>query len=259
MDNTFTKRWQLQGKKAIITGATKGIGLATAQELAQFGAEVCIVARNEQDVEHVTSDFHKQGLRAIGVPCDVSNSAGRANLFKTIEQQWGKVDILVNNVGTNIRKKTMEYTQDEYEKLFSTNLTSCFEMCRLFYPLLKESGSAAIVNVASTNGLTFARTGSPYSMTKAAMIHGTKYLAVEWAKENIRVNVVAPWYIRTPLTEGVLANTEYYNEVLERTPMNRVGNPEEVAAAIAFLCMPASSFITGECIAIDGGFTKYGF
>lgn len=259
MNSTFSERWSLQGKRAIITGATKGIGLATAFELATFGAEVCIVARNQHDVEQIVSDFHTNNLKAIGIPCDVSNASNRANLFKTLENQWGNVDILVNNVGTNIRKQTMDYTEEEYEKLFSTNLTSCFEMCRLFYPMLKNSGYGSIVNVASTNGITCARTGSPYSMTKAAMIHGTKYLAVEWAKENIRVNVVAPWYIRTPLTEGVLANKEYLEEVLQRTPMNRVGKPEEVASAIAFLCLPASSFITGECIAIDGGFTKYGF
>ena len=143
--------------------------------------------------------------------------------------------------------------------LIELNVMSAFEMCRLAHPQLAEHGNAAIVNVSSVSGMTHVRTGSPYDLTKAALAQLTKNLACEWAEDGIRVNAVAPWYIRTQRTAVKLANEEYLDEVLERTPMGRVGEPEEVAAAIAFLCLPAASYVTGECIAVDGGFLRYGF
>ena len=129
----------------------------------------------------------------------------------------------------------------------------------MFHPLLKNSGDASIVNIVSVAGITSVGTGSPYAISKAGIIHFTKYLAVEWAGDSIRVNAVAPWYIRTSLTEPVLKDPGYLKAVLDRTPMKRIGEPEEVAAAVAFLSMPAASYITGECISVDGGFLKYGF
>jgi Tropinone reductase 1 len=130
---------------------------------------------------------------------------------------------------------------------------------RLSFPFLKKAGGASIINIVSVAGLTHLKTGAPYAMSKAAEIQLTKNLAVEWAGEDIRVNSIAPWYIRTSLTEAVLNNRKYYNEVIGRTPMQRVGKPDEVAAVAAFLAMPASSYITGQCIAVDGGFMVNGF
>ena len=139
------------------------------------------------------------------------------------------------------------------------NAKSVFEMCRLFYPLLKQSSNASIVNIASVAGLTSVRTGSPYAMSKAAIIHLTKYLSVEWASDGIRVNAIAPWYIKTPLSEPVLKKQEYLDAIINQTPMKRIGEAEEVASLAAFLSMSVSSYITGECIAVDGGFLKLGF
>jgi Tropinone reductase 1 len=162
-------------------------------------------------------------------------------------------------VGTNIRKKAGDYTESEYEVILSTNLSSAFYLSVLFYPLLQKSANASIVNISSVAGLTHLRTGAIYGMTKAALVQLSKNLAVEWANDNIRVNAIAPWYIETPLASAVLRNEVYLNEVLSRTPMNRIGQPEEVANAVAFMCMPAASFITGQCLAVDGGFSVYGF
>lgn len=246
-------RWSLEGRKALVTGATKGIGAAIAEELLQLGAEVLIVARKEQEINQAVVDWRARGLNASGLVADVSQAGDRANLMQLIENTWGHLDILVNNVGTNVRKKIHEYTAEEYNFLLQTNLTSAFELCRLTYPLLKRSPQGNVVNVSSVSGLGHVRTGAIYGMTKAALIQLSRNLAGEWAPDGIRVNSVAPWYIRTPLAEQVLQNPEYLESVLSRTPTRTIGIPEDVAGAVAFLCMPAAAYITGQCIAVDGG------
>jgi Tropinone reductase 1 len=253
----MTNRWNLKNKKALVTGGTKGIGKAITQEFIELGADVLVVARNEADFLTLKSEIKSDQLDFL--QADLSKSEDIQKVVEQTKNKWNALDILVNNVGMNIRKKTIEYSSEQYDRIMNTNLRSAFELSKQLYPHLKRSEQGNIVNISSVAGQMHLRTGSIYGMTKAAMIQLTKNLAGEWAQDNIRVNAVSPWYINTPLAQTVLKDKDYYDEVISRTPIKRIGNPEDVSAAVAFLCMPAAAHITGQCISVDGGFTIYGF
>ncbi|HUA80537.1 MAG TPA: SDR family oxidoreductase [Dyella sp.] len=259
--NSRIDAWQLQDHTALITGASKGIGYAAARELAGLGANLLLVARDSDYLEQVsvelTDDF--SGVEVMTFAADVGEAEDRLAIFDWVADLDMPLSLLVNNAGGNTPKATVDYEEAEYRAIFEQNLFSAYEMCRLAHPHLAQHASAAIVNVGSVSGVTHVRTGSPYGMAKAALHQLTRNLAAEWAIDGIRVNAVAPWYIRTQRSEPALADSDYLDEVLDRTPLRRIGEPEEVAAAIAFLCLPAASYITGQVLAVDGGFLNFGF
>jgi tropinone reductase I len=254
-------RWRLDGQLALVTGGSAGIGRAIARELLGFGARVLIAARDGDGLDTVRSELEEEFPDGEVRTCvaDVADDEQRRELLDWVEDIGEGLNLLVNNAGGNLTKPANGYSEDEWRGIFETNLFSAFELARGAYPLLTKHAVSSIVNVGSVSGITHVRSGAPYGMSKAAMHQMTRNLAVEWAEDGVRVNAVAPWYIRTRRTSGKLADPDYLDEVLLRTPMGRIGEPEEVAAAVAFLCLPASSYITGECIAVDGGFLRYGF
>jgi len=259
--NSRIDAWQLHGHTALITGASKGIGYATARELAGLGANLLLVARDEDYLEQVRVELADEhdGIDVYALGADLAEAEDRLAVFDWVADLGLPLSLLVNNAGGNLPKPALEYGDDDLRAIFELNLFAAFEMCRLAHPQLVQHANAAIVNVGSVSGITHVRTGAAYGMSKAALHQLTRNLAAEWAVDGIRVNAVAPWYIRTQRTDTALADEDYLEEVLDRTPLRRIGEPEEVAAAIAFLCLPSASYITGQVLGVDGGFLNYGF
>lgn len=244
--------WNLNGKKTLITGGTRGIGLTIVREFLNLGASVITVARDRRNLPDDLTD------KVIFLEGDMTDQAFRSIMISKIETEYGKLDVLVNNTGTNIRKGFETYSEEEYRKIFEVNLFSMMDLTQRLFPSLKASGKASIVNIASIAGTIDVGSGAPYGMTKASIIQFARHLAVEWAAHGIRINTVSPWYVRTPLTEPVLSQPERLEKILGRTPMGRIGTTEEVASIVAFLAMDAASYITGQNIQVDGGMSSKG-
>jgi Tropinone reductase 1 len=248
--------WTLKDKIALVTGASKGIGLAVAEEFLNLGAEVIAVARTMDTLEQAYSSLRSDTNRVHLVAADVTDPAGRNAVFAEA-QKLGRLDIVVNNVGTNIRKKIMDYTTDELNSILNTNLMSALEICRGANPLLLKGKEATVIFLSSMAAFGSVGSGVIYGATKAALNQATRSLAHEWSIHNIRVNAVAPGYIETPLVEGLLSRPRIREALEQRAMLKRIGQPEEVAAVVAFLAMPASSYITGQIIIVDGGTTAH--
>lgn len=250
--------WNLENKKALITGGTKGIGRSTTVEFLKLGAEVWISARTASDLDNMVKEYRSLGFKIFGTVADLSDPKQVQLLISEIKDQWNSLDILVNNAGMNIRKATQDFNIDDFESIIKLNMNAVWQLSRLCYPWLKES-KGTVVNVSSTASQRVVRTSTAaYAMSKAAVDQLTRFFAVEWGPDNIRVNAVLPWYTATPLVESVLNDPLKKENILSRTPLNRICQPEEVARLIAFLNMPAASYVNGVCIPVDGGFSALG-
>jgi len=255
-----TEDWTLSGARALITGGTKGIGRGIVEEFLGLGARVMFIARNSEDVARTLGELLEYDGSVFGLSADVTSSVDRERVIAQCDEKLVGLDILVNNVGMNIRKpNSADYTQEEFSRIIDVNMNSAFQLSNMVYPLLKESDRAAIVNISSVAGLRSVCTGAPYGMAKAAIIQLTRNLACSWADDGIRANAIAPGYIRTLMVEAVLSDKEYFDYVMQFMPMKRPGEAREVASVAAFLCMAVSGYITGQCIPVDGGFSAFGF
>ncbi|CAJ1933178.1 unnamed protein product [Sphenostylis stenocarpa] len=255
-----SSRWCLQGMTALVTGGSKGIGYAIVVELAQLGATVHTCSRNEAELSESLHKWATKGYRVTGSVCDVTSRADREELVSRVASEFnGKLNILVNNVGTNVWKELLDYTEEDFSFVVNTNLQSAFHLSQLAHPLLKASEAGSIVFISSIGGVVSINIGSVvYSATKGAINQMAKNLACEWAKDKIRTNCVAPGIIRTPTAEEFLKEGNIGNAFIPRTPLGRFGEGEEVSSLVAFLCLPAASYITGQTICVDGGFTVNG-
>ncbi|XP_030938497.1 tropinone reductase homolog At5g06060-like isoform X5 [Quercus lobata] len=251
-------RLSLLGMTALVTGGTQGIGHAVVEELAGLGARVHTCSRNEANLNACLHDWEMKGFQVTGSVCDVMSRGERVKLMDTVSSVFSRrLNILINNVGTNIWKPTVDYIAEEFSTVMTTNLEYAYHLCQLAHPLLKASGVGSIVCISAIAGVVALNVGSIYGASKGAINQLTKDLACKWAKDNIRSNCVAPWFIRTPLVEAVLNDEQFLKLVNARTPLGRPGEPKEVSAKVlslvAFLCLPASSYITGQIICVDGG------
>jgi 2-deoxy-D-gluconate 3-dehydrogenase len=253
------KLFDLTGRVAIVTGGNGGIGLGMARGLAQAGATVVVAARNAGKSTDAVKELEAKGAKAASVSVDVTSEASCREMVQKAVDRFGRLDILVNNAGTNIRKQPQEYTLAEYRTVLDTNLTSAFVCSQAAYPHMLRAGGGKIINIGSMMSIFGASFTAPYAASKGGIVQLTRALATAWAKDNIQVNAVLPGWIDTDLTRQARQQVAgLHDRVLARTPAGRWGTPEDHAGIAVFLGGPASDFITGTAIPVDGGYSVQG-
>lgn len=252
-------RFDLTGKTAIVTGAGRGIGKALAVGLSEAGAQVAVVSRTRAQLEELVASIEQMGGKAWAIEADLTEQGAAEKVVEETVRQLGGLHILVNNAGLNVRKKALEVTEEDWNRVVDLDLKATFFMSQAAGRVMCEQKYGRIVNIASVAGLVALRTGVAYGASKAGVVHMTKVLALEWSKFGVTINAIAPWYFRTPLTEALLDDPEFVQEVLSRTPSGRIGDLEDLVGPTIFLASDAAAYISGQTIAVDGGMTVYGF
>ncbi|MBL8689125.1 MAG: glucose 1-dehydrogenase [Rhodospirillaceae bacterium] len=251
--------FDLKGRVAIVTGGNGGIGLGMARGLAAAGAAIVVVGRNEDKNKAAVKELKKLGADVSSQIVDVTKESAAKKMVKDAVKKHGRVDILVNNAGMNIRKQPEEYTEAEWHQVIDTNLTSAFLCSRAVYEAMKKVGGGKIINIGSMMSIFGASFTTPYAASKGGMVQMTRAFACAWAKDNIQVNAVLPGWIDTDLTRRARQQVKGLHErVLGRTPAGRWGTPDDHAGIAVFLGGPASDFVTGTAIPVDGGYSVQG-
>lgn len=251
--------WRLDGARALITGGTNGIGRAVADELLALGARVLVVGRTRATVAETQDHWTRLQLNGEAILADVTSSKDRQLIVDAVKSRLGGLDILVNNVGAGLRKSFVEHDASDFQMLIDMNLNSTLEVTKMLFEHLRVGKNPVVVNVGSIAGLRGGGNVTVYGSVKGAVHQFTRGLAVEWAEHRIRVNAVAPWFTNTVRAAQWLNKPEMISVIRSRTPLYRFAEASEIATAVAFLCLPASSYITGHTLPVDGGASASSF
>lgn len=252
---------RLEGKVAVVTGAARGIGKAIASLFAEEGADVTVLDVGLENVSATAKEIAKRTNRTIiALKADVSKASDVEQMSKAVIDRFGKVDILVNNAGISLVRPSVEMTADEWDRVMAVNLRGVFLCSQALGRYMIERREGRIINIASMDGIVALPERAAYCASKAGVILFGKVLAVEWAKYNIRVNAIAPGYTKTDIVKGLIEQG-LFNEkdIIRRSPMKRMADPSEIAKVALFLASDDSSYVTGETILVDGGWTAYGY
>ena len=253
------KLFDLSNRAAIVTGGNGGIGLGMARGLAAAGASVVVAGRDQDKSKAAVSEVEGLGARALAVAVDVTSQDSCRAMVQESLDQLGRLDILVNNAGTNVRKQPEDYSLEEWHLILETNLTSAFMCCQAAYPAMVEAGGGKIINIGSMMSIFGASFTAPYAATKGGIVQLSRALACAWAKDRIQVNAVLPGWIDTALTvQGRRDIPGLEERVVARTPAGRWGHPDDFAGIAVWLASPASDFVTGTAIPVDGGYSVQG-
>jgi len=246
----------LEGKTAVITGSTKGLGRGIAEAFAKSGASIAIVSRSQADCDSVAAEIsEKYGAEAYGIAADLTKGADIARLTGQATEALGRVDILVNNAGSAVAKNAEDLNEEDWDSVLDLDLKAVFFTSQAFGKLMIERRSGRIINVASMLGLVADKRLVPYCVAKGGVIQLTKALALEWAQYNIRVNAICPGYVVTDMNRKSMESEHFRNYLLGKTPMNRFGEVDEVAGTAVFLASETADYMTGQYIVLDGGWT----
>ena len=248
--------FDLNGKVALVTGGNGGIGLGMALGLAKAGARVVVAARNAEKSAAAVEALRAAGSDSFALVADVTDEASVTALFDAVAERCGRLDILINNAGTTVRKPVDQLALAEWNSVMDTNLTSAFLCCRAAYPLMQRAGGGKIVNIGSMASIFGMPYAPAYGASKGGIVQLTKAMAASWAKDGIQVNAVLPGWIQTDLTDGARAQVPGLNDrVIARTAAGRWGQPQDLAGIAVFLSSAGSDFITGTAIPVDGGYS----